>query len=263
MALSMYEFAPLWYALFRRARLRGAFLGLSTRRTYDKGQYTIPSDTICYPAKLMHGHIQELIDKGLETIFYPSLTYNVDEGAGDNHYNCPVVAYYGEVPNANISGLRDRRFLYPYLSLESPKTLGKTLYRCLKEFDALSRKEVMRRTGFEAYDLQAGAEGRGPEIAGLVPVGKAGTSWCWRDVRIMRTQRSTTGSTSSRILSATSCSARTACAIWFRPARPAFRSGTFHTRMYRAARFAVKHNNTQLVQLVSFGCGIDAITGMR
>jgi len=65
----------------------------SNRRTYEKGQFTIPSDTACYPAKIMHGHILELMmDAGIRTIFYPGLTYNVDEGASDNHYNCPIVA---------------------------------------------------------------------------------------------------------------------------------------------------------------------------
>lgn len=265
MALSMYEFAPLWHALFTELGYEVHFSDFSTRRTYDKGQYTIPSDTICYPAKLMHGHIQELIDKGLETIFYPSLTYNVDEGAGDNHYNCPVVAYYGEVLNANISGLRDRRFLYPYLSLESPKTLGKTLYRCLKEFDAsVSRKEVMKaaRTGFEAYETYkqalkdearrsldyAGREGRNVMVLAGRPY--------HADPEVNHGIDKLANSLGYVVLSEDSV-----CDMVPAEQVKVLDQWTFHTRMYRAARFAVKHNNTQLVQLVSFGCGIDAITG--
>ena len=73
------------------------------RETYERGQFSIPSDTACYPAKIMHGHIEELIDAGVERIFYPCLSYNIDEHASDNHFNCPVVAYYAEVLGGNMS----------------------------------------------------------------------------------------------------------------------------------------------------------------
>ena len=99
--------------------------GLSTRHTYELGQFSIPSDTACYPAKIMHGHIEELIDQGVDAIFYPCLTYNVDEHGGDNHYNCPVVAYYSELLQGNVERLQNTRFLYPYLNINSASRLAR------------------------------------------------------------------------------------------------------------------------------------------
>ena len=87
LALGMYELAPLWHAIFTQLGFEVVLSKLSTRQTYERGQFSIPSDTACYPAKIMHGHIEELIDAGVERIFYPCLSYNVDEHAGDNHYN--------------------------------------------------------------------------------------------------------------------------------------------------------------------------------
>lgn len=101
---------------------------MSTRKTYEKGQFTIPSDTACYPAKLMHGHIEELIKKGVDAIFYPCLTYNVDEKAGDNHYNCPVVAYYSELLKGNIEELNKDNFYCPYLNVNKKSELSRELF---------------------------------------------------------------------------------------------------------------------------------------
>lgn len=97
MALNMYELYPFWYRFFTELKFEVFHSPYSTRKLYQRGQQTIPSDTVCFPAKLVHGHIQTLIDMGAETIFYPCLSYNFDEHLGDNHYNCPVVAYYPEV----------------------------------------------------------------------------------------------------------------------------------------------------------------------
>ena len=74
----------------------------SSRKLYLKGQRTIPSDTVCYPAKLLHGHVEALVEQGVDNIWYPCMSYNNDEGIGDNHYNCPVVAYYPELLAANV-----------------------------------------------------------------------------------------------------------------------------------------------------------------
>ena len=135
MALGMYELAPLWHAIFTELGYEVVTSGLSTRQTYEKGQFSIPSDTACYPAKIMHGHIDQLIEMGCDTIFYPCLSYNVDEHAGDNHYNCPVVAYYAELLAGNMDELSQVQFLYPYLSVNNTKELTHTLYRALSQVD--------------------------------------------------------------------------------------------------------------------------------
>ena len=90
LGLNMYENLPFWVAFFNELGVEVVHSGVSTREIYTKGQHTIPSDTVCYPAKLMHGHIEVLLDMGLKDIFYPCMSYNFNEDIGDNNYNCPV-----------------------------------------------------------------------------------------------------------------------------------------------------------------------------
>ncbi|MEG1845922.1 MAG: acyl-CoA dehydratase activase, partial [Oscillospiraceae bacterium] len=101
-ALNMYELLPFWHAFFTSLGFEVVTSPVSTRKLYLSGQHTISSDTVCFPAKLMHGHIESLLSMGIKTIFYPCMTYNFDEHLSDNHYNCPIVAYYPEVLKANI-----------------------------------------------------------------------------------------------------------------------------------------------------------------
>lgn len=91
----MYEQLPLWTSFFETCGFEVVLSEKSSRELYFKGQHTVASDTACYPAKLMHGHIESLLDMGVDFIFYPSESYNLDEHDSANHYNCPVVAYYG------------------------------------------------------------------------------------------------------------------------------------------------------------------------
>ena len=95
--LNMYENLPFWFTLFTTLNFEVVLSPESTRSLYLKGQQTIPSDTVCYPAKLLHGHIMALLEEGIDTIFYPCMSYNFDEHLSDNHYNCPVVAYYPDL----------------------------------------------------------------------------------------------------------------------------------------------------------------------
>ena len=121
LALGMYELLPLWHGIFTKLGFKVKVSPMSTRRTYEKGQFSIPSDTACYPAKIMHGHIEALIEDGADAIFYPCLTYNMDEKMTDNHYNCPVVAYYSELLKGNVEELAKVKFLYPYLNIKNKK----------------------------------------------------------------------------------------------------------------------------------------------
>ena len=93
----MYELLPFWHTLFTRLGFAVVVSPFSNRKLYQSGQATIPSDTACFPAKLSHGHIHWLAEQGVDAVFYPCMSYNLDEHLGDNHYNCPVVAYYPEV----------------------------------------------------------------------------------------------------------------------------------------------------------------------
>ncbi|MBQ4370589.1 MAG: 2-hydroxyglutaryl-CoA dehydratase, partial [Oscillospiraceae bacterium] len=125
--LNMYENLPFWFALFTALDFEVVLSPESSRKLYIKGQRTIPSDTVCYPAKLAHGHIMALVEQGIDTIFYPCMPYNFDESLSDNHYNCPVVAYYPELIGANIPALSSVKYLMPYVGLHRPKDFEKRM----------------------------------------------------------------------------------------------------------------------------------------
>ena len=264
LALSMYELAPLWHALFTALGYEVTLSGLSTRRTYEKGQFTIPSDTACYPAKIMHGHMLELIEQGVDTLFYPCLTYNVDEKAGDNHFNCPVVAYYAELLNGNMEALKNVRFLYPYLDISSPRTLARGLLPVLRAADpSITRGELRAAVcaGFEAYeryksDLRAQGEqalayAREHHRRIMILAGRP----YHIDPEIGHGIDKLAVSLGFVVVSEDAV-----CHLAPVQKVRVLDQWTFHSRLYRAARYAAGHDDTELVQLVSFGCGVDAIT---
>ena len=143
MGLNMFELYPFWYTFFTKLGFGVVHSPASDRKLYFKGQHTIPSDTVCYPAKLMHGHIEALLEMKPDAIFYPCMSYNLDEHLGDNHYNCPVVAYYPEVLDANITALEDTTFIYDYVGLHRRKDFpGKMTNILARYFDPIPEKEV-------------------------------------------------------------------------------------------------------------------------
>ena len=264
LALGMYELAPLWHAIFTKLGFEVVLSPLSTRNTYEKGQFSIPSDTACYPAKIMHGHIEELIEQGVERIFYPCLSYNVDEHASDNHYNCPVVAYYAELLNGNMENLHKVDFLYPYLSVDNPKQLSDTLRRRLAEYGMKFGKKEIREAvdaGFAASDTwmaRIRAEGE-RALAFAKEHGKRVMILAGRpyhaDPEIGHGIDKLAGSLGFVVVSEDSV-----CQLEPKQSVHVLNQWTYHSRLYRAARYAAEHENVELVQLVSFGCGLDAIT---
>ena len=264
MGLGMYELAPLWHALFTELGFYVTLSGPSTRDLYTKGQFSIPSDTACYPAKIMHGHMEQLCERGVDAIFYPCLTYNMNEGTGDNHYNCPVVAYYSELLKGNMESVRKIDFLYPYLNINNEKELVKELYAFLGDrFGGFKKSAIKRavRVALEAY---------GKWMADIRHEGEAALKWAReRGNRIMilcgrpyhsdpeighgidklATSLGFAVVTEDSIAGLTSNAPVNVLNQW-----------TYHARLYAAARYAADHEDVQLVQLVSFGCGIDAIT---
>lgn len=259
MALGMYELAPFWQAVFTDLGYGVVLSGYSSRRVYAKGQYSIPSDTACYPAKLMHGHIETLIERGVDAIFYPCLTYNVNEKKGQNHYNCPVVAYYSELLQANMEDLKKVRFLYPYVDVNDPAMVAKQLSICLD----IPLKETRRavRVGRKAYrkhmaDVRAEGE-RAIRFArenGRRIMILAGRPY-HVDPEICHGIDALATSLGFVVVS------EDCVAPLVRPIRTnVLNQWTYHARLYNAARYAVEHRDCELVQLVSFGCGLDAIT---
>ena len=265
LALGMYELGPFWYTLFCELGFGVRFSGFSNRKLYQKGQYSIPSDTACYPAKIMHGHIEQLIEDGVDAIFYPSVTYNVNERVGDNHYNCPVVAYYGEVVQNNMDSLGAVKFLYPYLCLEKESELVREVLEFLnKEFGGFERSQVksaVRRAG-KVYARHMAAIRREGERAWRFARenGKRLMILCGRPYHV----DPEIGHGIDKLATSLDFAVVTEDAVAHlasAPVRPrVLNQWTYHARLYNAARFATEHRNIELVQLVSFGCGIDAIT---
>ena len=264
LALGMYELLPLWHAFFTRLGFRVEVSGLSSRRVYEKGQFSIPSDTACYPAKIMHGHMEVLLERGVDAIFYPSLTYNVDERQSDNHYNCPVVAYYAELLRGNMDDLAQTRFLYPFLNINNRRELARELFACLHPvFPDVTKREVRQEVdnAFAAYEGHMTATRRQGEaaVAWARAHGKRIMILAGRpyhvDPEICHGIDKLAASLGFVVVSEDSV-----CHLADPLPVHVLNQWTYHARLYRAARYACGHPDVQLVQLVSFGCGVDAIT---
>ncbi|MEE0210742.1 MAG: acyl-CoA dehydratase activase [Negativibacillus sp.] len=264
LGLNMYENLFFWEAFFRNLDFDIVVSDLSSRALYAKGQYSVPSDTACYPAKLMHGHIENLLDKGVTTIFYPCMSYNFDESKGDNHFNCPVVAYYPELLASNVEKLKQVRYLYPYLDLAERRTFPKKIWQALKEYyPDLTLREVKRASdcAYESYHRQreqVKEEGRRAlEFArqkGLKTIILCGRPY-HVDPEINHGINQLITSLGLVVVT------EDCVADLVKPVRPdVLNQWTYHSRLYNAAEYVVEHRDCELVQLVSFGCGIDAIT---
>ncbi len=261
--LNMYENLPFWHAFFTKLGFEVVLSEESSRKLYIKGQQTIPSDTVCYPAKLMHGHIISLLEQGVDTIFYPCMPYNFDEGLGDNNYNCPVVAYYPELLAANMPQLKQARFLNPYFGLHRPKDFEKRAAAYFEQEFSIPRKETVAAAkeayaAYDAYKQDIRETGRGYiEFARknhkkiLVMAGRP----YHIDPEI--------GHGIDELITSYDFVLITEDAVAYlmdKEARTVLNQWTYHSRMYNAARYVCTQPDMQMVQLVSFGCGTDAIT---
>lgn len=264
LSLGMYELLPLWHGLFSSLGFKVKVSSMSTKRTYEKGQFSIPSDTACYPAKIMHGHIEELVDEGVDAIFYPCLTYNIDEKHSDNHYNCPVVAYYSELLNGNMESLEKTKFLFPYLNINNRREFAKGLFSYLAPFfKGIKISEIKKaiKKGFEAYDSFMEAVRREGEraVAWARENGKRIMVLAGRpyhiDAEIGHGIDKLANSLGFVVVSEDSI-----CHLADPQPVNVLNQWTYHARLYRAARFVCENPDAELVQLVSFGCGVDAIT---
>ena len=264
MGLNFYENLPFWFALFTKLNFEIVLSPESSRKLYLLGQHTIPSDTVCYPAKLMHGHVESLVQAGVDTIFYPCMSYNFNEKSGDNHYNCPVVAYYPELLGANVPLLKQVRYLAPYVGLHRPRDFKARMGRFMETEFGISPKETAAAVdaAYQAYedyrkDLRATAEtyiaqARTENRPILVVAGRPYhiDPEVNHGINDLITSFGFTLITEDAVAWHEGYEPRTVLNQW-----------TFQARMYQAARYVCTQEDMQLVQLVSFGCGTDAITG--
>ena len=260
--LGMYEQLPIWAGFFESLGFEVVLSEKSSRKLYFLGQHTIPSDTACYPAKLIHGHIESLLNDGVDFIFMPCESYNLDEHDSVNHYNCPVVAYYPELLKANNERLNDNNFIMPYLDLnEEANTVGK-LHAIFKRYGVTKRQvKLALAEGFsrlEAYHADVRAEGEAilsrARAQGKQSIILAGRPY-HLDNEINHGINKLLTSLGMAVLSEDSVFQK---GNYVRV--NVLNQWTYHARLYRAAEFATRQSDVHLVQLVSFGCGIDAIT---
>lgn len=261
LTLGFYEQLPFWHMLFTTLGFRTIISEESSRAMYYLGQHTIPSDTVCYPAKLAHGHVENLLDKGVDFIFYPCMSYNLDEGGSDNHFNCPVVAYYPELLLANNPRLNNDNFIHPYMDLNIRKNVEKVLARVLKKYNIKGRIPAAVDAAYEAlerYHINVAAKAR--EIIEQARrenrkiIVLAGRPY-HIDKEINHGIHKLITSLGMAVVTEDSVAmlAKT-------PKLGVLNQWTYHSRLYRAAKYVTTQPDMQLIQLVSFGCGIDAVT---
>ena len=265
--LNMYEDYPFWFTFLTNLGFRVVLSEKSNRKTYEKGMESMPSESVCFPAKLSHGHIISLIDQGVKTIFYPCMPYSRKEyEKADNHYNCPIVISYSEVLKNNVEELKDKniKFLNPFLPFDQ-KNLVKTILE-LPEFAEynFTKKELMnaaKKAEEEYQKCRADIHKKGEEtvkyidennLRGIVLSGRP----YHVDPEVNHGIDTLITSLGLCVLTEDSIAN---LAEAKRPIR-VVDQWMFHSRLYAAAEFVGKHDNLELVQLNSFGCGVDAVT---
>ena len=264
LCLNFWELYPFWHTFLTKLGFAVYHSPLSSRKLYLNGQGTIPSDTACFPAKLAHGHIEFLSQLGLDAIFYPCMTYNIDEGLGDNHYNCPVVAYYPEVIAGNCPEIKKTKFIYDYVGIHRPKDFVKKIHVILQRNFPDIRKSEVREAADAAYAEyanhmalirkegdriieQARAEGR--RIIVLAGRPYHVDPEVNHGIDTLITQFGAAVVTEDSVSHRINKFPTTVLNQW-----------TYHARLYAAAKYCCEQKDMDLVHLVSFGCGVDAIT---
>lgn len=263
--LNMYENYPLWHTFFSDLGFRVKLSPRSNKELYEQGMETIPSDTACYPAKIAHGHIQALIDSGVPMIFYPGVVFEREESKeADNHFNCPIVQSYPDVIRNNVDDIREGKVDYrnPYLNLANEASVAKVLGRCFKDLGIIQDeinsalhhaykelevfKEDIRQKGEETLLMLNQKGERGVVLSGrpyhLDPEINHG-------IAEVITQEGFHVLTEDSVSHLSDVGNLRVVNQW-----------VYHSRLYAAARVVAKSKNLELVQLNSFGCGLDAVT---
>ena len=268
MGLNMYELLPFWQGLLNHLGFRVVTSPIEDKSIYRKGQNTIPSDTVCYPAKLMHGHIKWLLEQGLDHIFYPCMTYNIQEQGTENCYNCPVVAYYPEVLHANMRELGKAHFFFDYLGLLHKKVLVQKLYELFHpEYPDITKGELHKAVdaAFAAYDaFEAQVKERGQKIIALAraqhkPIVVLAGRPYHIDPKVNHSIDRLITTMGAALVSEDAVSSHITPQELNEDLH-VLNQWTYHSRLYAAAKYVSENPDTHMIQLVSFGCGCDAIT---
>ena len=265
--LNMYENYPFWFTFFNTLGFSVVLSPASTRKIYELGIESIPSESECYPAKLAHGHVQWLINQGVQNIFYPSIPYERNEfEEANNHYNCPIVTSYPENIKNNIDAIvqGEVNFIHPFLSLQSEETIRYRLKEELCERFDISGAEIDTAVHAAWEELKACREDmrrKGEEtIKFLKETGNRGIVLAGRpyhiDPEVNHGIPELINSYNIAVLTEDSISHLNPVE---RPLN-VMDQWMYHSRLYAAANYVKTVDNLDLIQLNSFGCGLDAVT---
>ena len=262
LVLNNYDLLPFWTTFFDSLHYEVVWTTPTTKEMYHDGQQSIPSDTACFPAKVVHGHIEQLLRMELDAIFYPCMTYNVDEHQGDNHYNCPLVAYYPETISGNMD-VDKVKFVYPFLSFDHLPTFYKAMILHFKkagiefsekELKIAYEKALMEYHGFHERLVEEHKKAVTFARENHYPI----IVLCGRpyhlDPLINHQMNQLLTQLGFVVVSEESVPRQENHKV------NVLNQWTYHARLYQAAHYVSENKDMNLVQLVSFGCGIDAIT---
>ena len=265
--LNMYENYPFWFTLLTHLGFSVMLSPISSKEMYERGMETISSDTACYPAKLVHGHIKWLVEHGAKWIFYPSINYErIEDETAPNHYNCPIVATYPEVIAGNMDDVfadNDVKFSHPFLPYDNDERLCRELYKLLE------------RTGVGRQELEEAVEAARAEDKHVKDDIKKKGEYSLKYAREHGKKAVVLAGRPyhldpevnhgiDKIISSFDMVVLTEDSIAHlgklpRPIR-ALDQWMYHSRLYKAATFVGTTDDVEIVQLNSFGCGLDAVT---
>ena len=264
--LNMYENYPLWHTILTDLGFRVQLSPKSDKTLFEKGIETIPSDTVCYPAKMVHGHIQSLIDRKVDAIFYPSVIYEqIENNKAPNHYNCPIVQSYPEVIEKNMDPIRNGEVAYfhPFVNLADHESVVLSLSKAFRVYDDITLEDIRRAIehGYQALaDFKQDLQDKADELLStLATKGEKAIVLSGRPYHLdaeinhgianIITQEGFHVLTEDMVAGLEEVSGLRVVNQW-----------VYHSRLYAAAKVVSKNPNLELVQLNSFRCGLDAVT---
>ena len=262
--LNMYENYPFWFTFFTKLGYQVVLSPVSNRKIYELGIESIPSESECYPAKLAHGHVKWLIDQKVDFIFYPALFYERNESPeANNHYNCPIVTSYSENIKNNVEEITSgqMRLRNPFMSFRDEKTICDALTAEFKEINTEEIIAAVHEAWKELANARKDMQKKGEEVLTyLKETGGRGIVLAGRpyhiDPEINHGIPELINSYGIAVLTEDSVSHLA------KPERPLIVSDQwmYHSRLYAAASYVKTVDNLDLIQLNSFGCGLDAVT---
>ena len=265
--LNLYENYPFWATFFKQLKFRVVLSPFSSRKIYSLGMESIPSESECYPAKLAHGHVQWLINQGVQTIFHPCVFYEHQETPGaQNHFNCPIVVSYPENIKNNVEAIAEGavRYIRPFMAFTDEKTVADRMVKLCREEWSIPASEVraaVKAAWAEQQQAKADIRTEGKRLLeqmehsgghGIVLAGRP----YHIDPEINHGIPELIASYGLTVFTEDSLP------IDFKPSRPlrVVDQWVYHSRLYNAAEFVCRHDQLEMIQLNSFGCGLDAIT---